>query len=203
MIKNDTKEYIESKGFLQKKSDIITKSKTRILRPYEAKLLIDTIPKLDYVNKFEALLYSGCRYIELQRLYKHPDWFNGETIHLTNQAIKKKKVTISERYVHLNPVGRRAISHYLKSKKGLPDYSTWTENLKRWMLKAGLYPDYMGPKTTRKTYESWLVTYYPEKFNQIFLSQGHSQLTSLQHYLNLPFSEEDKNQMRPYVEGWI
>jgi hypothetical protein len=203
MLENDTIENFESNGFLQKKTDIIYKSNTRILRPYECKLLVDNIPKLDYVNKFEALLYSGMRYIEVQRLYRHPEWFNGEIIHLTKKAIKKKKATVSERYVHLNPVGRRAVSHFLKSKTPLPDYSTWRENLKRWMINAKLYPDYMSPKTTRKTYESWLVTYYPEKFNQIFLSQGHNQLTALRHYLNLPFTEKDKLEMKTFVDGWI
>lgn len=202
MDENDSGQNKESTGFIQNRSDIIFKSNTRILRPYECRALIDKIPKLDYVNKFEALLYTGMRYIEVQRLYKNPDWFNGETIHLTKKGTKKKKVTISERYVYLNPIGRRSVSHFLKSKTPLPDYDTWRENLQRWMKSAGLYPDYMGPKTTRKTFESWLVTFYPEKFNQIFLSQGHNQLTSLKHYLNLPFNEKDKVEMRQFVEGW-
>ena len=193
----------ESEGFRQKKSDIIFKVNTRILRPYEAKMLINAIPKLEYVNKFEALLYSGMRYIELIRLYKHPEWFNGETIHITKEGSKKAKSTVSERYIHLNPLGKRAIYHYLRSKKPLPqNYATWTENLKRWSESAGLYPDYLSPKTTRKTWECWLITYYPEKFNQVFLSQGHSQLTSLRHYQNLPFSKQDKEEMREFVDGW-
>jgi len=202
MDENNNSEPQESDGFLQKKSDLIFKSNTRILRPYECKILIDNIPKLDYVNKFEALLYSGCRYVEIVRLYKHPEWFNGETIHLTKIGAKKKKATVSERYIHLNPIGKRAISHYLKSKTSLPDYATWRENLKRWMLKGKLYPDYMSPKTTRKTWESWLITFYPDKFNQVFLSQGHTQLTALQHYLNLPFGDKDRREMKNFVEGW-
>ena len=202
MLENNTTEDKISAVFSQNKADIIIKANTRILRPYECKLLIDNIPKLDSVNKFETLLYTGMRYIEVQRLYKHPEWFNGETIHLTNKAIKKKKVTVTERYVHLNPVGRRAVSHFLKSKTNLPDYSTWRANLCRWMKNTKLYSDYMSPKTTRKTFESWLVTFYPEKFNQIFLSQGHNQLTALRHYLNLPFSKTDKEDMFQFVVGW-
>lgn len=194
---------LESDGFKQKKSDVIFKAKTRILRPYEVKLLINAIPKLDYVNKFEALLYSGMRYVELSRLYSHPEWFNGEHIHLTRDASRKVKNTVSERYIHLNPLGRRAIYHFLRSKKPLPhNYATWTENLKRWAQHAGLYTDYLGPKTTRKTWESWLITYYPEKFNQVFLSQGHSQLTSLRHYQNLPFNKQDREDMNGFVSGW-
>ena len=202
MIKID-KVTLESNGFLEKKSDIIKRSKTRIFRPFEVKMLISEIPKLDYVDKFETLLYTGMRYIEVLRLYKHPEWFNGEIIHLSKEASKKKRVTISERYVHLNTLGKRAVMRYLKSSKPLPaNYATWTENLRRWAIKAKLYPDLIGPKTTRKTWESWLITYYPNKFNQIFLSQGHSQLTSLQHYLNLPFNDRDKEEMKGFVEGW-
>jgi len=197
------KETLESNGFLEKRSDIIQRSKTRIFRPFEVEMLKDAIPKLDYVNKFEVLLYTGMRYIEVLRLYKHPEWFDGEIVHLTKEASKKKKATISERYVHLNAVGKNVVAHYLKSKKTLPkNYATWTENLRRWAIKAKLYPDLIGPKTTRKTWESWLVFYYPDKFNQIFLSQGHSQLTSLRHYLNLPFSSKDKEEMKKFVEGW-
>jgi hypothetical protein len=70
------------------------------------------------------------------------------------------------------------------------------------MKKAGLYPDYMSPKTTRKTWESWLVWYYPEKFATIFGSQGHNELTALRHYVNLPFNTRDKEEMKSFVEGW-
>ena len=150
----------------------------------------------------EALLYSGMRYIEVQRLYENPNWFNGDTIHLTKDAIKKKKATISERYVHLNQAGRRAIRYFLSGKNNLPDYSTWRENLKRWMKKARLYPDYMSPKTTRKTWESWLVWYYQEKIATIFGSQGHNELTALRHYVNLPFNTGDKEEMKAFLEGW-
>jgi len=40
----------------------------------------------------------------------------------------------------------------------------------------------MSTKTTRKTWESWLVWYYPEKIASIFGSQGHNELTALRHY---------------------
>ena len=184
---------------MQDYADIIKFKNTRILRPYEARKLIDVIPKVEYVDKFEALLYSGMRYIEVCRLYKNPQWFNGQHIHIIS---KKKKATIPERYVHLNQQGRSAVKHYLDSDNPLPDYTTWRENLKRWASKAGLYPDYLSPKTTRKTWESWLVWYYPEKIATIFGSQGHNELTALRHYVNLPFNTRDKEDMKSFVEGW-
>ena len=57
MIEKDTTKDLESNVFSQNKADIIVKANTRILRPYECKLLIDNIPKLDCVNKFETLLF--------------------------------------------------------------------------------------------------------------------------------------------------
>ena len=54
-------------------------------------------------------------------------------------------------------------------------------------------------KSFRKTWESWLVSYYPDKLPYIFLSHGHNELTSLKHYLNLPFTKEDKQSISEYV----
>ena len=49
---------------------------------------------------------------------------------------------------------------------------------------------------------SWLMFYYPQRVMEIAQSQGHTQTTSLQHYINSPFTEEDKLMMRKYVDGW-
>jgi len=68
---------------------------------------------------------------------------------------------------------------------------------------GGLNPEGLGPKTTRKTWESWLVLCYPEKTPHIFLSQGHNEMTALKHYVNLPFIGSDKEQAMKFVEGWI
>jgi len=181
---------------------ILKVGNTRILRPYEAKQLINAIPKEEQRDKFEALLYSGMRYVECKRLLENPQWFDGEHIHLSKSAIKKDKIKFKERYVHLNPIGRRIIKAYLKCESSLPSYAVWTENLKRWASIGNIEPDLLSPKTTRKTWEGFLVTYYPHLTNHIFLSQGHSQLTALQHYVNLPFDSNDKLEMREFVEGW-
>ena len=65
-------------------------------------------------------------------------------------------------------------------------------------IHAAVYdldPIGLCPKTLRKTWESWLV-FYPRHIHLIFLSQGHNNLTSLQHYINLPFTEQDRKEMR-------
>ena len=192
----------ESDSFQRKSTDILHMANCRILKPNEVTKLIRAIPKVIYVDMFEALLYSGCRYVEMKRLYKHPKWFRDKFIHLTKEGSRKKKATISERYVHLNQAGIGAIRHFLDGDKNLPTYKSWRDDLKRWTKMADVNPDRLSPKTTRKTWESWLVWYYPEKIATIFGSQGHTELTALRHYVNLPFTQEDKVDMKRYVEGW-
>ena len=51
----------------------ILKSGIRVLRPGEAKMLMASIPKIEYKVMFQALLYTGLRYIEAQRLTK--EWY--------------------------------------------------------------------------------------------------------------------------------
>ena len=178
-------------------------NKTRILRPCEAISLIDSIPKRKHETQFKALLMSGMRYIEAQRLFEQPEWIDGQFIHLPAFAVKKTKRKQKERWVRLNPLGREVVKNFLELNTNLPTWQTWTENLRRWAEKAGLDPTGLSPKTTRKTWESWLVYHYPDKLTNIVLSQGHTVLTAIQHYINMPFTEGDKNGMREFVEGWI
>jgi hypothetical protein len=42
---------------------------------------------------------------------------------------------------------------------------------------------------------------YPERTAEIFLSQGHTTMTSLHHYLNMPFLQSDKEQMLEWTGG--
>ena len=204
MNEKDGIKTIESDSFQGKNVDILHMANCRILKPNEVTKLIRAIPKVIYVDMFEALLYSGCRYVEMQRLYKHPEWFRDKFIHLTkkSRATRKKKAVMDERYVHLNQAGISAIRHFLDGNKNLPTYKAWRENLVRWAEMAEISTELLSPKTTRKTWESWLVWYYPEKIATIFGSQGHTELTALRHYVNLPFTTDDKADMKRYVEGW-
>ena len=153
---------------------------------------------------FKALLYSGARYIEMKRFHKHPEWFDGDFIHLPKLAMKKKKRKQLERWVRLNPAGKEIIKSFLQINQSLPDYSTWRQNLIRWCNNAEIRPDGVSPKTTRKTWESWLVFYYGDNhLTKILNSMGHTKTTSIDHYINLPFLESDKKNMEEFVGGWI
>lgn len=178
----------------------ILKNGVRILRPCEVKAIISVIPKIDLKDKFEALLYTGCRYTELQWLYSHKDAFQGSTILMPSM---KPKARHKERYIRLNSNGNRAVSYFLRSKKNLPAHNGWDENLTRWAEKANIDKTGLCCKSTRKTWESWLTTMYPNNFQQIFLSQGHTERISMEYYLMLPFNDQDKQDMKFYTDGWI
>jgi len=151
----------------------------------------------------QALLYTGMRYIELQRLQEYPSWFDGDFINLPRLADRKVMRTQPERTVRLNQTGKTIIEYFLDQNEDLPAYQNWRDNMRRWGERAGLNPQGLGVKTTRKTLESWLMYYYGQnRMAEIALSQGHDTLTSLNHYLNMPFTEVDKLEMKPMIEGW-
>lgn len=184
-----------------KNSVELKRNNVRIFRPYECKRFIEAIPKPEYKTMFQTLLYTGMRYIEVQRLYKKPEWFDGTFIYLPREADKKKKRTQRERTVILNPQGRMAVALFLRLKNNLPSWQAWHENMRRWAVQANLSDKFLSAKTTRKTWESWMIYYYPDRIAEITVSQGHTTLTCIQHYLGIGFTIEDKMIMKEFVQG--
>jgi len=180
-------------------TSIIVKEGVRILRPSEYERLLEAMNKNEHKLIFDGFLYSGVRFAEGVRLHKNPKQFDGHFINLPPDLKSGRKRI--ERTVHLCPMGRKAVSLFLKVPK-IPTRQTFNVNLKRWASKAGIGDEGMCCKTTRKTWESWLMTAFPERTIEIFLSQGHSEVTSLKHYLNLSFLPEDKMSIKQYVGGW-
>jgi len=178
----------------------IIKNGVRILRPQEFKKLIEAIPKMDHKDKLEALLYTGCRYTELQWLYKNQRNFDGTTVLMPST---KPEARHKQRYIRLNNNGKRAVTYFLRSKRNLPAHTGWDENLQRWCKKAGIDKEGICCKTTRKTWEAYLATSYPNNFQHIFLSMGHTDRVSLEYYMMLPFNPEEIEQIKFYTEGWI
>ena len=84
----------------------------------------------------------------------------------------------------------------------LPDWNVWTENLQRWAGRAHLDPRSLSVKTTRKTWESWLLAQHSERTMEIVLSMGHDEDTSIRHYAGLPFTKADKEGMMEWTSGW-
>jgi len=135
-------------------------------------------------------------------LQEHPEWLDGKFIHMPAGSSLKKKMWFKERIIRLSHIGDVLVPQFLRTKR-LPTRQAWNKNMKKWAIKAGIDPTGLCAKTTRKTWESWLVYYYPGYITHIFINQGHTDMVSVQHYLNMPFTDNDKQIMRKWVGGWI
>ena len=181
----------------------ILKQNVRILTPEEYNLLISAIPKRKHKLIIQALLHTGCRYAELVRLKENPEWFKDESyLHLPKSAVLKKKARQRERHIILNVFGRDIIKEFLNTSFKMPSRQSLNKNLHRWCIKAGLSPEGICIKTFRKTCVSWLVFVKEEKYLSVLSSIGHDTITSLRHYLSLPFTNDDIAGMKSHLYGW-
>ncbi len=176
--------------------------KTRILRPSEYEVLREGAMKLENQTLLDACLLLGARYKECGRIQQNSKWFDGNFIHLPAEAQQKVKRKQTERWIRLSSRGTAILPFFFETRK-MPAVQAWNENLLRWARRKDLDPVGITARCLRKTYESWLIFSFPAATNLVYLSQGHTTLTSLQHYVNLPFLDEDKKLMKPWVEGWI
>jgi len=181
---------------------------TRVLRPWEYKLFKRAIPKNEYRTVFDALLFSGMRYKEFQKFQENATWFseNEQKIYLPKIAVRKKKIKRKQRWIRLSDYGTQQVSSFMNSSTKCPGRRTWLENLNRWAEKAGIGNDGVNIKMTRKTLECWLLEFFGndnQNIIQILLSQGHTERTAINHYMSLPFSKQDRDEMTFMMEGWI
>jgi len=181
----------------------IYKGNIRILTPSEYDAIRKQCNTQDYRTILDTMLLTGMRYVELKRLRSHPEWFDDTrcVIRLPAEASRKKKRTIPERYVFLSSRAMAIVPYFFEIKKPLPAIQNWRRNLKIWADKAGVGNKGISAKTTRKTWESWLMASGMSE-SYIFISQGHDPRTALRHYVNLPFSKAEIEDMKNYVANW-
>ena len=186
----------------------IIKGGIRILRPYEYDSLLDAIyrknTKYRYREILNALLFTGMRYVELQRFMDNKEWFDKKTrsIYLPPEASKKKKRTMKERYVYLSTQGIIHVENFVLYVDQMPDRVSLNNVIRYWGKKTGLGDTGLSVKTFRKTWESWLVVSYPNYLPLIAMSQGHTLITAMNHYLNLPFTRDDLEEIKLRTAGW-
>lgn len=172
--------------------------KTRIFRPSEISEIRKQMKITDKTN-FDMCLLLGARYLECQRIQNNPKWYDGNFIYLKEHKVKREH---SQRYIKLSARGKNTIDYFFANEKYLPSVQAWDVKLKLWASNAGLTSEGVTARSLRKTWESWLVSCYPEKQVFIFLSQGHNEMIAIKHYLNLPFTSEEKKEMQEWVGGW-
>ena len=193
----------------------------RILSPFDYDKLYEVVPKKHHKTILDVCLWTGMRYVEVQRLHEHPEWImkNRNCIHLPEEAQKKLKRRQLERYIYPIPPQLASILPYFFDNPAPPAIENWNENLKRWSLKAEIAEREMfhennntrlrvitglkgiSAKMTRKTIESWMFGIrIPE--NEICLRQGHDKATSLRHYQGLPFTPHEKGEISTRLSSW-
>lgn len=178
--------------------------KVRILSPQDYDIFVANIDKVFHKTIFEVAMWTGMRYIELQRLHDHPEWYQParKTIHLPEEAVHKSKRKQIERNIHPIPPQIEGVLPYFFNGKRPPTNKVFNENLKRWAAKAGFDPKGFSAKTTRKTIESWMVV-AGIPVNVVCLRQGHDELTSMRHYQGLNFTDVEKAEIKKRLAGWI
>jgi hypothetical protein len=174
----------------------IMKGNVRVLRPSEFKEIKERAKK-DKQILLDCLLLSGMRYEEFYRLRQHEDWLSGKFIYLPQWAEKKVKRKQKDRTINLSIMGRTILPSLFTIK--VPKRDAFDKWLKyNYPMIEGL-----SSKTFRKTYGSWLLCLHPGNISDIALSQGHDELTELNHYAKNGFEDRHKIEMKEFVEGWI
>ena len=94
----------------------------------------------------------------------------------------------------MSDIGKMLVPDLFLPSYSLPELPALDMKLRR-LSKRILEGAPVNNKTFRKNWESWLVFYYLDKAIQIALSQGHTTTTQYEHYLNIPFDNEDREEM--------
>lgn len=175
---------------------------TRILGPYESDTLREGIPKSYLQTIYDVCLWTGMRYIEVQRFWEHQEWWQPgrRAIFLPEMAQRKAKRKQKERYIHPVPHQLENVIRYFHDNPKPPSQNAWNENLKRWAENSRLDPIGITSKSTRKTIESWMIS-AEMPLHVVCLRQGHDSLTSMRHYQGLPFTEIEKAEISRRLAG--
>lgn len=185
---------------------------SRVLTPAEAGAIRERIEKPGTRALYDLLLYSGMRLSEVHQLRDNPALYDRERGTITIRRIRKVKATQDPRNVYLSHKGRQAAEAYLLNPSIPASAPAWQMSLIRWSLQARLahLPGYEADtnptgitvRTTRKTWESWLLAVHPDKLPYIVLSQGYNEMVSVRPYLTIAFTPEERDAIKAEVNGW-
>ena len=180
---------------------LVTGDGTKVLTVEEYDRFLKYIPEKKRVI-FEINVITGLRYVELQRLHDHPEWYykDRNQIILPSEAQKKVKQKQIKRTVYPLPsTFHYMFDAFIEGPRPV-EHSAWYKILSRWSSKAGIEPK-VGPKTPRKTIESWMLKAgIPEI--EIYSRQGHDPVTSLRHYQSLSFTDYELRDIKKRLTEW-
>ena len=185
--------------------------KTRVLTPKEYNKIRDAFRQQEHKLIFDGLLYTSMRIEEFWRFIEHPEWFDYDRmcINLPAGASLKVKAKQKERTILLSALGVRVVRDLLDAVRAgkIKRISNrgWNDDITRAARRAGFqYEEHckIVPKLTRKTYISWCMAVIPDDGLRITASSGHDSETMIEHYLNLAFTPEERNEIKMHIQGW-
>ena len=175
----------------------------RILTPGEYQKIKNIIPQKRHRTLFDILMITGMRYIEVQRLWDHREWYlkKDNIIHLPEEAQKKHKRSQLERTIHPLPGMFELLMDNFFEERRPPAESNWNRDLRNWAENASINPYGLSAKSTRKTIESWMIKSGSLE-SAVCLRQGHDSLTSMRHYQGLAFSDDEIRDIKRQLTTW-
>ena len=180
---------------------LVTHDSTKVFTVEEYDKFIYSIPESKRVI-FEINTITGLRYVELQRVYDHPEWYikSRNQIILPHEAQKKVKQKLVKRTIDKLPSTFAYMFKLFIDGKRPPERTSWNHDLARWSQKANISPK-VNLKTARKTIESWMLKAgIPEI--EIYSRAGHDPLTSLRHYQSLSFTDYEMRDIKKRLAEW-
>jgi integrase len=180
-------------------------SAVRVFTPAEVDALVGAIKQPHHRTLFNVLLWTGMRYVEVQRLHEHPEYVlqTRGYIDLPFDAARKKKGkrTPPQRQVPIPQQLAGELPYFFRNPAP-PTVQVWGRNLKRWAVAAGIGNEGVSPKSTRKTIESWMVV-IDMPMNKVCLRQGHDSATSLGYYQNMAFTYDEVAEIKRRLASWV
>lgn len=179
---------------------LVTSDGTRILTAKEYDIFVDHIPN-SMKSIFEISVITGLKYVELQKLYDNPQWYNKKAnqIILLKETKNKDDQKPLKIISKLPPIFPNIFSRFINNRK--PPYrSSWNKDLARWSLYANISPK-VGLKTPRKTIESWMLK---ARFNnfEIYDRLGCDSYSFYKKYQNIYFTEDEISDIDEKLIKW-
>jgi hypothetical protein len=180
---------------------LVTADGTKVLTVEEYDKFLQVVPEAKRVI-FEINTITGLRYVELQRLHDHPEWYYKarNQIILPREAQLKVKQKALKRTIDKLPSTFAYLFKLFLAGKRPPERTSWNLDLARYSAKAGVSPK-VNLKTARKTIESWMLkSGIPEI--EIYSRAGHDPITSLRHYQSLSFTDYELRDIKKRLSEW-
>jgi len=176
----------------------------RILTPEEFDTIEQNVLKEKHKTLLNTLLWTGMRYVEIQRLHAHPKWYDSirNNITLDRTAQKKIKRIAPIRYVTPLPFQMKYILPEFFKLERIPSPVAFNKDLIRWSVHGGLDPVGISQKCLRKTIETWLY-HAGMSPDQIAMRQGHNMNTAYEHYITPGFDSVEIAEIKKRVGTWI